>query len=178
MNIFASYACPVRSARVLDDRRVIKLTTESVQMLCTALRGWGAVKGKDGTELYRASHVNHPCNVWLRMSRANFHWLYCHAQELNAQYVWRFKKEHPHAAWYQALRWDLQALADEYMPISVKKAKATPFVNCASNLELGISFRNESDTHAAYRKYLGRRWQTDSSPPRCTWHPRYLPQFD
>lgn len=167
MNIFASYPCPVASARVLDDRRVIKLTTESVQMLCTALRFWGARKGKDGTQLYRDSQPNHPCNVWVRESGANFVWLHAHAQELSHQYSWRFHKG-THAAWARALDWDLLGLMRKYSPKGFAGLPLTPFANCASNLALGVSFRHEKDVHLAYRKYLARRWALDTQPPKCS----------
>jgi malate/lactate dehydrogenase len=37
MNIFATSPCPIQSAKALDDKRIVKMCSESLQLLVTAL---------------------------------------------------------------------------------------------------------------------------------------------
>lgn len=46
--------------------------------------------------LYTATHINHPCAVWVRESNENYYWVYELMIELNAEYVRRYNKSSPH----------------------------------------------------------------------------------
>ena len=91
MNIFALSADPVESAKQLLDKHVIKMPTETCQMLHTNILYMQFVKsrGKEpqlkdlkafhkttGSELMKPAMLNHPSTIWARQSIANFHWLY------------------------------------------------------------------------------------------------------
>ena len=118
MNIFYTDSDPVKAAQSLVDRHVIKMILETCQLLCTAHRVL------DGTEitqkvyvngsfparyrkkkvwmlndhresqLYSATHVNHPSAVWVRKSNNNYNWLYAHLLALLEEYTHRYGKRH------------------------------------------------------------------------------------
>lgn len=88
---------------------------ESAQLLCTAHRVLDGVKtslnvpGKLRsvsryvlpypaleTALYTATHVQHPCAIWVRESKANYMWLYELMLCLNAEFVRRYNKREDH----------------------------------------------------------------------------------
>ena len=62
MNIFLLDEDLSRNARYMVDKHVVKMPVESAQMLCTALH----CCGQDAP--YKATHVNHPDNIWCRTS--------------------------------------------------------------------------------------------------------------
>lgn len=72
------------------DQHVVKMTLESVQMLCTALN-------KMGLETpYKSTHTNHPCVLWVGDSFDNFLWLKDLTLLLNDEYLYRFDKQKNH----------------------------------------------------------------------------------
>lgn len=71
MNVFILDLDPVAAAAAHCDAHVVKMPTESAQMLSTVLRRAGA----DDPALYRATHERHPCTLWAGATRANFRWL-------------------------------------------------------------------------------------------------------
>jgi hypothetical protein len=98
MNIFAIDDSPIESARYLCDQHVIKMPTESLEMLCLAIQAHGAKISdlpltKVGRPFY-GSHKNHPCTKWAKNSRGNFLWLYEHGLELCKEYTARYNKIH------------------------------------------------------------------------------------
>lgn len=46
------------------------------------------------TFFYRATHANHPCGLWVRESRANYHWTHNLLEELCKEYTHRYRKTH------------------------------------------------------------------------------------
>lgn len=113
MNIFFTDKSPRLAAEGLCDQHVVKMILESGQMLCTAHRvldgeEWinqeSGRKRKeytlegvnDGREkiLYKATHINHPMNLWIRECTDNYNWLYDHFQFLSQEYSHRFNKIH------------------------------------------------------------------------------------
>ena len=150
MNIFVTDPCPIKSAKFLDNKRVVKMVLESAQMLSSAVHFYG------GTGPYKATHVNHPCNVWVRTSRSNYLWLYAHFKALLAEYTLRYGRVHKCSQIA-----DLLLSEAIYIPIG----GATPFVNCAANKDKGVDYKNVSDTFMAYKLYLNDRWDTDKVAP-------------
>lgn len=137
-------------------------------MLCTSLRFWGVTHGLDGEELYNSTHVNHPCNKWIREAGGNWIWLYWHMRAMCLEYKRRFDKAEDHLAFIKARSWNLSTLFFSFAPMEIQVKGTTPFVNCASNASLDLNFRDEPDVNKAYRKYLSARWYYDSRPPKCS----------
>jgi hypothetical protein len=145
MNIFASFECPVKSAHYLDDKRLIKMILESAQMLSTTINLNGYVG------LYRITHINHPCTIWVRTSRWNYMWLVKHFKALCEEYTARYLKIHK---------------CEQYTQLFETKATLIPdipsvgFPNCTT-------FKHINNTHEAYRMYLNEKWTNDKRPATC-----------
>ena len=156
MNIFATSVSPAKSARYLDDQRVVKMILESCQMLSTA-----AARVKYSGNLLLPTHDNHPCNIWVRSTSNNFLWLWEHALELDAERQRRFKHSITHKSIEQlnkAKIWKAVKL--------LQTGELEEFANCARNVGLGIDFTHVTPVTKAYRLYLKARWAV--SNPRFT----------
>jgi hypothetical protein len=112
MNIFAVADCPVESAQSLCNKHVVKMITESAQMLSTAHRILDgeldmrpSVSGKrlvqywqlsDAREdiLMKAVHPSHPCTIWTMQSSDNYRWHVQHYRALAVEYTQRYGKIH------------------------------------------------------------------------------------
>jgi hypothetical protein len=89
MNIFVLHKHPRVAARYHCDKHVIKMITESCQMISTCLK----IKySQDDDLLYKITHHNHPCNKWLRESDGNLIWLMNLTRGLIKEYDTRYKK--------------------------------------------------------------------------------------
>jgi hypothetical protein len=123
MNIFPieygedGYPCPVKSAQAQCDKHVVKMPTESGQMLSTAhrildgkltmrpsvsgkrmVKYWDLFEGRDDLEsemlLYKAVHPKHPSTLWTMESEANYRWHWEHYLTLCQEYTRRYGKFH------------------------------------------------------------------------------------
>lgn len=87
MNIFVTSCLPEISAQEMCDQHIrSKMLLESVQMLSTSLRSLLPMYTSifDDIGIYKAVHVSHPCNKWLRESPWNFEWLVLHTQAIES----------------------------------------------------------------------------------------------
>ena len=92
MNIFFLSPYPVECARFHCDKHVVKMVLETAQLLCTAHHVLDGDKAMEG--LYKKTHVNHPCAIWVRRSAANYYWTYILFIALCAEYNYRYRKTH------------------------------------------------------------------------------------
>lgn len=111
MNIFYVDHDPVKAAECLVDKHVVKMILESAQLLSTAhrlldgqqvpgksktgrnVKRWVLPDSRD-TEIYTATHVNHPSAVWTRTAVENYLWLVEHFAGLLDEYTYRYEKRH------------------------------------------------------------------------------------
>lgn len=147
MNIFVTSPCPQKSAQYLDDKRVIKMILESVQLLSTALNCLGS-KGP-----YKTTHLNHPCSIWVRESRSNYLWLIEHTKSLLEEYTKRYGKVHKCQQYVNELIQGSHIVPDKGL---------TPWPNCT------IFKDTIKDIHEAYKQALIHKWQVDKRKP--TWY--------
>ena len=91
MNIFFLYLSAKLAARCQCDSHVIKMILESTQLLSGAVQILLDLKD---SKLYKVTHGNHPCAIWVRSSKANFNWLIEHALELCYEYTKRYHRVH------------------------------------------------------------------------------------
>lgn len=153
MNVFAVDRDPVRAARALCDRHVVKMTVETAQILCTAAR---ARFGQEAP--YRATHANHPCVKWAAAARGNWDWLVRHGLALADEYERRFGRAHPSRA-------VIARMASLGPPRSAGRRRR-PFAQAMPE-----QYR-ERDAVAAYRRYYVTEkawfatWTPPSRPPR------------
>ena len=111
MNLFYLHQDANVNARFHNDKHVVKMCTEYAQLLSTAhrvldgkeyyelsannrrIKRW-KLKGSREKHLYKASHINHPTNIWVRENSANYVYmleLYCNLLE---EYTHRYGKVH------------------------------------------------------------------------------------
>ena len=111
MNVFYLHEDPQICAQMHADRHVVKMIVEYGQMMSTAHRVQDGKSYYDKTInnrrirrwrlddyreeiLYKASHVNHPSNIWLRQSKENYRWLFLLWCFLIKEYQKRYGKHH------------------------------------------------------------------------------------
>ena len=88
MNIFVLDTDPKKAAEYHCNKHVVKMILEYNQLLCTS--HW--LTGSEAP--YKASHINHPCNVWVRESIENYEWLCSLCSALLEEYTHRYGKVH------------------------------------------------------------------------------------
>lgn len=111
MNVFFVDRDPVLAAQALVNQHVVKMGLESAQLLCNAHRildgkktvirtdskrkktTWVMDGFLDGV-LYKPTHTNHPCSIWVRESIENYNWLLRHMEALLSEYTLRYEKIH------------------------------------------------------------------------------------
>lgn len=92
MNIFVLDLNLLKCAQYTCDKHVVKMILEYTQMLSTAHR---VLDGDDApSNLYKATHINHPCNKWVRESSNNYFWLYHLLVYLIDEYTYRYSRRH------------------------------------------------------------------------------------
>lgn len=169
MNIFVSSKSPIKSAKQLDNKRVVKMILESAQLLSTAMHfhiNNAPEAFKNINIPYRSTHINHPCTIWVCKTRANYWWLFRHFISLCNEYQLRYGKTHK----------CYQYLGDFYVGARViPQGDLTQFPNCTSNKGKGICFKHINDPVKAYKAYLSARWDTDTLKPK--WTNRTIPEF-
>ena len=173
MNIFYLDKNPYKAACNLCDKHVIKMIVETAQMLSTAHRvldGFETHKpSKSGTRLakywehptlddilYKATHVNHPSNVWIRSGDKNYEWSYEHFLGLCQEYRRRYGKIH-----------------------ATKIKLGIPLANLPTNIpyqstDIPLAMPEEykcSDPIKAYRKY----YQSKQTDMKMTWKETQAP---
>jgi len=127
MNIFTLDKDPRKAAQYHNDKHVVRMILESAQLLSTAHRMVDGAPYEDRTAnnrrilrwkladtarehlLLKATHVNHPCNVWVRSHGEHYRWLAQLFSALLDEYTRRYGKDHAysktrHPALYSALR--------------------------------------------------------------------------
>lgn len=184
MNIFATHPDPERSAADLDDARVVKMLTETCQLLSWA---WhlGMARSSGPTPDFPhygiiygpplGGRASHPATEWACASRQNFRWLVDHAVALANEYQMRYPRGTHGAvrvAWaFLAGREYLGELFPDEPWYAETGWSDAPFYDGAANLSLGLDFRGHEDgVHAGYRAYLNARYalSTRRSAPRWT----------
>jgi hypothetical protein len=154
LNIFATSADPVASARALDDRRVNKMIVESCQILSSSLH----LTGRGSPELYKPAYVHHPTVLWTARDPSHYAWLYRHVVALLEERDFRTEgRAHASSRLLRPLAVHVET--DE---------EPVEFQNCTP-------FPDMRDVHAAYRKTLMEKWRNDVMPP--TWRRRRKPAF-
>ena len=88
MNIFATSTNPYEAAVTQLDKHVVKMATESLQMISTVM-DWLGIEAP-----YKPVMLNHPCTIWARNTSTNFAWLVIHAHALCEEYSRRYHKTH------------------------------------------------------------------------------------
>jgi hypothetical protein len=112
MNIFYLSNSPKECAEMHCDRHVVKMIIEYAQLMSTAhrvldgeeyidttsngrkIKRWRMKDERYENGLMKASHVNHPSNIWARSNNNNYMWLYYMWRALCLEYTHRYGKHH------------------------------------------------------------------------------------
>ena len=152
MNIFVLDKEPINIPKHYCDVHLRKMILEYTQLLCTAVQ---TIKDERLDHLYKPTHINHPCSIWVRSSSGNYGWLwellfYCHQE-----YEQRFKKIHKSKRLLHPLGnyiWDCKFPKKDLMPwpqVMPKKFKI-PLWDVPGYFPWTINIDN---TIEAYRNY-------------------------
>lgn len=150
MNIFILDNDPKTCAKMMLDKHVVKMPTESMQMISTILHHHGI------DSPYKPVMLNHPCTIWARKSRQNFRFLWVHCFELCKEYTKRYGKIHKVE---ETLREYASQITEMY--ILLPDIGLTPFAQAMPD-----RYKNE-DAVKAYRdyylneKYTFATWKTN-----------------
>jgi hypothetical protein len=165
MNVFASHACPVKSAQDHCNVHLVKQTTEAAQLLSTA---HFVLDGKQVA--MKPTHSNHPSAKWCRETKGNYLWLFEHYKALCEEYTYRTGKVHKSSEWLKTL---------SQTPVSIDDKPLSEFVFCGPD-----EFRMKSlrCVHGAYRLYLKHKFQdwttrTDKKQMPVVWTNRNKPEW-
>ena len=100
MNIFVTDPDPLKSAKVLPDKHIVKML-ETCQMLAIVCsdkwgHGFGTLPRADGTPYAteKGAFRNHPCTIWANAFVSNWRWLLAHGFALCNEYSLRYGKPH------------------------------------------------------------------------------------
>ena len=116
MNIFVLDENPVLAAQYQCNKHVVKMPTESTQMICTVARLNDTIVG------YNVTHIRHPCVQWIASNKQRWQWHVEYTHALFAEYTHRYKKIHK----AQSIFLD----AIEQYPGPSKDGDLKPFVQC------------------------------------------------
>jgi len=109
MNIFTFSKSPSQSPKEMIDKHIVKMPTETCQMLHTnaLFFHYVSIYGVEPTlaelkkfhthinsKLMKPTMLNHPSTIWARQSLANFTWLYEYGLSLCIEYTHRYDKTH------------------------------------------------------------------------------------
>jgi len=94
MNIFILDYNIEKNAQYHCDKHIVKMITESCQMISTAIRLM--VKEDLPDFIYKSTHLNHPCNKWTRESWNNLNYHLRLAKALYNEYQYRYNKPNKH----------------------------------------------------------------------------------
>jgi hypothetical protein len=174
VNIFYLNEDAQISAQEQCDKHICKMTIEYCQLLSTAHRVLDGVDYYDETKngrkirrwllpdereihLMKASHVNHPSNIWVRENDKNYRWMYKHFVATAKEYEYRYGRVH---ATYDKLNGYLW-----FAPKSINQTlRATEIPQCMPD------HCKRDDVQEGYRNYYREekkyfaKWTTREEP--------------
>lgn len=137
MNIFFLSTNTKLCAEYHNDKHVVKMILETAQLLSTA----HAILDNDGKQvegMYKPTHINHPCAIWVRKTRDNYIWTSNLLYWLLEEYTHRYNKVHKVKEMYDELVFNPKNIIDSFF--------TTPA------LAMPDEYKN-SDPVEAYRNY-------------------------
>lgn len=139
MNIFVLDKDPVKAAKYLCDKHVVKMIVETAQLLSTAHHVLD--KSRAPKTIYKSTHANHPCAKWVRECVGNYNWAFEHFDALLQEYTKRYKKTHKSQTLRMALYWPPKNID------GVVSFRVTPFAQA-----MPVQYKQDNAVEA-YRSY-------------------------
>lgn len=173
MNIFVLDNCPRESARMMADKHVVKMPTESLQMISTILNLYGLKSP------YKPVMLNHPCTIWSRETKQNMQFLLDHADELCKEYTRRYGKVHKVELSMKEFAKEIEKVLtllpdDGLTPFAVAISENQ---KCRSAVENFDSLTTVEKYRAYYihDKYWFATWRWPLNPP--SWYAKHVNQY-
>jgi len=170
MNIFFLDPNPKIAASMHCDQHLHKMILESAQMLSTAARFYAPWR-KKWDDVYKPTHLNHPCNLWLQKDIENVLWLTNLCSHLNSIRMSLGSEEHASMKVIEIASTLIEAV-NFFKPVDFDEV--TP-IFCGP---LQIKFRPDlsiPQKYQEYYKYKYREWL--DTPNRMSYKGRPLPHF-
>ena len=150
MNIFILSWIIEECARFHCDSHCVKMILETSQILSTC---WHAVNPVEASvlleenKIYRKTHINHPCCIWVRECKENYIWL-CHLGiALCREYAFRYNKKLTDHKCYAKLYFFIHNI-----PPNLKGNKTNPGNITKPKLAMPDTYKSD-DAVYSYRKY-------------------------
>lgn len=105
MNIFLLDRDIRKCAQAHCDKHVNKMILEGAQLLSSAIHVLDPKLAQDTPNLYRLTHKNHPCAVWVRSCLTHYMYLYELMEELNLEAKFRYGHDKDHLSMLKAREW-------------------------------------------------------------------------
>lgn len=152
MNIFVLDYDIKKCAQYHFDKHVVKMILEHAQMLSTANRSVGLDEG------YKATHINHPCNKWLRESLNNWIWLRNMTYELHEE--WKHRYNHKNKI---------------HKSFEVVCSLSVPNLPDIEMTSFALAMPDKYKTNDAVNSY--RKYYKDEKNHLATWKNREIPEW-
>ena len=146
MNIFVLDTDPELAAEMMLDKHIVKMPTESMQMISTIMD----LHGFDTP--MKPVMLNHPCTIWARESADNFEWLVNHCYYLCKEYTVRYGKKHKIEEYLENYVDEIQQTKHELK--LTEGDKLTPFAQAMPD-----KYKNDNVVKAYRDYYLGDKWK-------------------
>lgn len=119
MNIFVLDRNVTLCAQAHVDKHCVKMILETTQLLNNAM----IVGRPNYNPVYKMTHKNHPCSIWVAESMDNFEWLTDLGLALCKEYTFRYSKIHK----CQPM---IQSFSDDIKNLTLPKIGLTPYKLC------------------------------------------------
>jgi hypothetical protein len=158
LNIFVLDKNITLCAQYHNDKHCVKMLLEYVQMLSMTCR----LNNIDAGYAIIKQHINHPCSVWTRKSKANWLWLFRLTAALHKEYQFRYQRATNHKSFDMLLTLPVPNLPEIGL---TKFALAMP-------KECVVSANGRTMTVASYRNYY-----ITNKQHLATWKNRPTPNW-
>lgn len=176
MNVFLCDTDARAAARALADPHVVKMASETAQILSTVLRGRAAQAGVElapdtahsiqvrtrtlaPDTLWKSTHPHHPVTRYAAESGGYAYWVYCHGVALCDEYAARYGRRHKAADVLEACAPHVPSVSRLEVALAIAKAP----------LAMPDEYR-QGDVVSSYRAYLAAKYTSwDSTWRRACW---------
>lgn len=163
MNIFLTDPDPRQCAIWLDDVRVSKMTLETAQLLSTTCN---LLLPSHTENIYKTTHMNHPCALFARKNLSNFNWLVEHGLHLAAEFDRRFGHSH--------MSEDMIILCHRVLndAASANLGYTKDWSRGPLDFSFNCSGYNTGDVFADYKLRMIDKWNNDIRRPQWKRRPK------
>lgn len=172
MNVFLLDEDPVLAAQMLCNKHVIKMPSESANMLLLAIREQFDIPlpfSKNGKHI-KLTHKNHPASIWLRESLENYRWGLANFIAMCDEYRNRYKRDHFSSNY-------INFIENAALKLEFARTEHTRFKGCFGDFNQMLC--DVKDPIDAYRRYYCLdKWQFAFWPSKDKVPAWYFPEVN